>query len=171
MSESLIFRPDSEAGKILIKWWRELELNKGDRAKLKSCQESLDVYFVPAFHRLLNSLSQNYPQEKGLPKRVALIAALAASVKNVEGSGVRQSLPEQMGKALSNTGKSPVSHLRFRKLLECQNRDELFPLLRRVIRMLGQNVDIYYLADDVFWWGDHRKRNWAHEYYSLAPKT
>ena len=169
MSENLSFRPDSEAGKILIKWWRELEGNKGDRAKLRRCREPLDVYFVQAYHRLLNSLSQNYPQEKGLEKRVALIAALAASVKNTEWSGIRQSLPEQMAKAPSKSGNSPVSQLRFRKLLECQNREELFPLLLRVIKILEQKVDIYHLADDVFWWGDRCKRNWAHEYYSVAP--
>ena len=171
MTDNLSFKPNTEAGKILIKWWEELELSTGDRAKLRSSSELMEIFFVPAYHRLLNSLSKSYPQEKGLEKRIAIIAALAATVKNAGSGGTSSSLPEQMAKAPSKTDKSPVSQLRFRKLLECQDREELFPLLRRVIKMLGQTVDIYRLADDVYWWGDRRKRDWAHEYYSVAPKN
>ena len=74
-----------------------------------------------------------------------------------------------MGKAPKGSDISPVSHLRFRKMLECQNREDLFPLLRRMIRKLDKKVDIYHLADDLYWWGDRRKREWAHDYYAHAP--
>ncbi len=168
MTENLSFKHNTEAGKILIKWWKELELSTGDRAKLRNSSELMEIFFVPAYHRLLNSISKSYPHEKGLEKRIAIIAALASTVKNADSVGTNSSLPHQMAKALPQSDKSPVSQLRFRKLLECQDREELFPLLRRVIKMLGQTVNIYHLADDIYWWGDSRKRDWAHKYFSVA---
>ena len=139
---NLSFKSDSTAGKILFEWWKGLEKNKGDRAALRRCGETLDVFFVPAFHQLRKRLLPNLsPKEKGKEIRIALIAALVASVKDFE-SNKRQSLPEQMGKAPKGSDISPVSHLRFRKMLECQNREDLFPLLRRMIRKLDKKVDI-----------------------------
>jgi hypothetical protein len=38
-----------------------------------------------------------------------------------------------------------------------------------MIRKLDKKVDIYHLADDLYWWGDRRKREWAHDYYAHAP--
>lgn len=169
-TENLSFKPDSKAGKILFEWWESLEKNKGDRAALKRCRETLDVFLVPAFHQLRKRLMPNLSRkEKEKEVRIALIAVLVASVKYDGRNGVKEPLPNQMAKVLKGSERSPISHLRFRKMLECQNREDLFPLLRRAIRILDNNVNIYHLANDFFWWGDLRKREWAHDYYEHAP--
>lgn len=168
MNDGLNFKLDNKAGEILREWWAGLENNKGDRAALQRCGEPLEAAFVPAYHWLFYKLSEQFSAEKGrkLRERILCVAPLVAAVKWQGGqdSGSGKSLPVQMASPLKGR-QSAVSDLRFRRLLQCQSRDDLFPHLRRVIRLLDKRVDIYHLADDVYWWGDHRKRDWAHDYY------
>ena len=36
----------------VMKWWEDLEKQRGDRAELRRCRSPAEVAFVPAFYRL-----------------------------------------------------------------------------------------------------------------------
>jgi CRISPR system Cascade subunit CasB len=156
----LQFRPDSEAGSVLHSWWVRLEDNKGDRAALRRCQEPLEALFVPAYHQLYHALR---PYDGSSDLRLPAIAALLAHVKHILPG---PDFATQMAAPKLTGGEAPrLSELRFRRVLQCQTINELFPALRRVIALLDDSVNIYSLADNLYWWGDRVRRDWAYAYY------
>jgi CRISPR system Cascade subunit CasB len=158
---ALQFRADTEPGKVLYRWRTELEENKGYRAALRRCREPLEALFVPAYHDLYHDLLR----QDGCVDSVKLpaIAALAAHVTQVRGE---KQFAQQMAAPKVQSGTTPqVSELRFRRLLQCETVDELFPALRRVVHLLDGSVNLYNLANSVYWWGDQKRREWAYAYY------
>jgi CRISPR system Cascade subunit CasB len=156
-----MFRHDTEPGKMLHAWWAGLEKNKGDRAHLRRCQEPIEALFVPAYHDLYRDLR---PHGHANNFKLPAVAALAAHVRQVRGD---KPFAHQMAapKAEGNTAPQ-LSELRFRRLLQCETLDELFPALRRVVHLLDGNVNLYSLANSVYYWGDRERRQWAYAYYS-----
>jgi CRISPR system Cascade subunit CasB len=151
----------SAGREILFTWWRGLEQDKGGRAALRRCHTLTEVVLVPAYHGLyrpLLALPELYWQRDRLPA----VAALAAMVEVWE-SGL-PSLPGQMSQKLGE--RKWVSELRLRRLLQCQEPEELFQALRRVVRLLDHRVDILSLADGVHDWGDRTRKEWAFDYYA-----
>lgn len=61
-----------------------------------------------------------------------------------------------------------VSELRFQRLLQSRDRKELYPLLLRGIKLLGNNVNVNDLIKSVYFWGDSCKKRWAFDYYRRA---
>ncbi len=164
-----MFREGTENGKILHRWWSELQApeNRGRRAELRRCRAPFDALFAPAYHDLHRRLGQ-----RGDPDTVTLpaIAALAAHVQHMRGD---KRFAQQMAASKSEGGTSPrLSELRFRRLLQYERIDELFPALRRVVRLLDGSVNLYSLANSVYWWGDRERRQWAYDYYGdLQPSS
>jgi CRISPR system Cascade subunit CasB len=158
---SLPFRHDSESGKVLRSWWDELQdKNKGSRAELRRCQTPAKVSFVRAYHTLFYDL-QEYGYTPG--SKLSAIAALAAHVKDVRGD---KPFAQQMAAPKVDGGTAPqLSELRFRRLLQYESIDELFPPLRRAVHLLGGNINLYSLANSVYRWGDRERRQWAYAYY------
>lgn len=161
------FKPESPSGKILHDWWKSLEDNKGDRAALRRCHRTAEVLFVPAYHDFCRELC-SYLGERGSFRidRLPAVAGLIAHAK----LDADQDLPRQMAHSKVAGGGPILSELRFRRLLQCQSQEELFLALLRVIRLLEGKVNIYSLADSVYWWGDKVRRDWAYAYYG-APQN
>ncbi len=161
---ALELRRGSTDSEILVSWWKGLHADPGGRAGLKRCHDLTEVFFQPAFHELRRRLgaSLDNAQSDGL----AAVAALLSHVKAE--SGV--SLAAQMAKPMIGE-KSPMSELRFRRLLQCQTRAELFPLLLRAIRILDGLVNLPSLIESVFYWNESTRRRWAMDYYSVLPNT
>jgi len=165
---ALQFCADTEPGKILYRWLAQFDEDekgkqskKGDRAALRRCHEPLEALFVPAYHDLYHDLlrQDDYVDRIKLPA----IAALAAHVKQVRGE---KKFAQQMATPKVQGGTTPqVSELRFRRLLQCEIVDELFPALRRVVQLLDGSVNLYSLANSIYWWGDRQRREWAYAYY------
>jgi CRISPR system Cascade subunit CasB len=161
----LDFSPKSPSGEFLMDWWRRLEDHRGDRALLRRRRARAEVFFVPSFHRLYwGLLDLGRVNEESL----ATVAGLLSHVKvNLEG----KSFPEQMGTPHgSEETKAPVSDLRFRRLLQARNHDELYPALIRVIRLLDGIVAIHSLAESVYYWNDRVRKDWAFKYYRVSPQ-
>lgn len=152
-----LFDPDYESGKILFQWWKELEDRRGDRAQLRRTRDPAEVVFVPAYHYLYHQL------RLADKEALACVAGLCAHVKDND-SG--QTFAEQMA---DGNDKAKVSGLRFRRLLRIDDRDELYNAMRRMIQMLGGVVNIYSLAQTVYWWNQRTKKQLAYEYYEHAP--
>ncbi|TXH79295.1 MAG: type I-E CRISPR-associated protein Cse2/CasB [Thiothrix sp.] len=175
MKRKTLFDPDNELGKALTLWWEKLQ-GKGefegkaqtaDRAELSRAQTVTDVILLPSFQRAcfqFKPLLQRRGEsewEKSID-RLAIILALLARVR--ENSS--ESLPILMASA---KGEKPLlSELRFRRLIQ-RDRDALFGAMIRVLQVLGNKANIHDLADDIYYWGDNVKRQWAFTYFPALP--
>lgn len=154
-----LFDPDDESGKVLFEWWKGLEDNRGDRAQLRRARNPAEVVFVPMYHRLYHQLR--------LADREAL-ACVAGLCAHVKASDVAKTIAERM--ADGSNDKAKVSGLRFRRLLKIDDRDEFYNAMRRIIQLLESVVNIYSLAQTVYWWNQRTKKQLAYEYYENAPE-
>lgn len=168
-------KPDHKSAALLNDWWQQLEHDKGERAALRRAACLTEVMLSPAYMRLLRKLrGSNYAiSNNNLPlAKIAAIAGLAARVKTPTGVGLATS----MGTPKPG-GSSPVfSELRLRRILACDDIDELYTLLRRALALLGDQANLADLAATIWHWSplddkypyDPRRRL-AYDYYAVAP--
>jgi CRISPR system Cascade subunit CasB len=159
----LEFKRDSAAGEMLVKWWSDLADDKGGRAELKRAPDVTRVVLSPAYQRLHRMLCKVLPDERVPPHaedRLAIAAALLAHVRDDDGA----SLPLSMSAHKEGSDRPAVSPLRFRRLLETTDLDDLLVGLRRVLPLLGYRVNVVALAHDVVNWSDATRKRWAYGY-------
>jgi CRISPR system Cascade subunit CasB len=131
-----------------------------------------DVSFVPVYHRLFRSIQRigGERDEGPAPVRRDGLAVVAGVVSHVEDIRGRDSFAVQMARPEVEGGGSKVSELRFRRLLQYRNRDDLYPALIRIVKLLDGQLDLFSLATAAYWWNDRTRKDWAYEYYSEAPE-
>lgn len=158
----LKFEHESPETQALITWWQSLGDNRGDRAELRRCSTLAEVAFTPAYHKLRLSVGKfGQVNADGL----ALVAGLAARVKShVPGD----TLAEQMATGKAD-GSARVSGLRFRRVLKIKDREELFMAMGRVVALLGGAVNLHSLANNLYYWNDRTRKQWAFDYYTKSP--
>lgn len=160
-------------GEVALDWWRETisdqdqdkdkPRDRGARAQLKRCADPTEVFFCPAFHDLARRLMAWSPRQK---ETVAVIAGVLAHVKKDPADGCRFAV--QMG---AQKGTRAIVHgLRFRRLIQIKEREDLFKSLIRIVRLLDGTANVADLADSIYYWGDARRRDWACDYYD-TPLT
>lgn len=177
MSKKMLYpfsqwKPDDRSFAILREWWQELDDNKGDRAVLKRADSLNEVVFCPAYHRLLAALRKEGYFVAGAVRlqKLSAIVGLASRIK--------ENIPGEFGKqlgALKQGDKPAVSELRMRRILACDDLEELYVLLRRAFGILGGSASLSGLAATVWQWEsisekrpfDSRKQL-AYDYYSAA---
>lgn len=157
------FSHNPDLRKVLLDWWQRLDQSRGDRADLRRATTPTEVAFCSAFHRLFNSLRVIASVS---PASLAVVAGVLAHVKSPD---MTVTFATQMAAPKSGSDRARVSGLRFRRLLKIKERDELHQPLIRVVRLLGGEANILNLADDVYFWGDNVRKNWAYAYYEKAP--
>ena len=126
--------------------------------------------------------------ENRLHKCLPAIAGLLALIGKTPGSPDKdadraRTTAQYMALAGGDDGGPRVSDLRFRRLLRYREVEKLYPALRRVIRLLKitnasqsdtvelygrPNSVLYTVANDLLWWSDERRKQWAYEYYRFA---
>lgn len=183
MEEKISWAAESHLGKVLHQWWHDLHhdtfnqdgllIRKADRASsaiLRRCATLDAVALSDSYQRFYRYMlacnawpadAENWQKDK-----LAAIAGLLAHIKT-EGT---QRLPIQMSEL--DGDRPQVSELRFRDLLKIETSDDLFVSLRRVLPLIEkkQNADpnkktnINQLANDVYFWGDDIKKQWAYSY-------
>jgi CRISPR system Cascade subunit CasB len=161
----LTFVNNSELHDALVDWWNSLDETRGDRAALRRCRNTVEVAFVPSFHRLrwnLYNLGWNYVNTESL----AVIAGVLSHVKSNDES---DHIAAQMGKPKKEGSSAPVHGLRFRRFLKVEEREDLLKQMVRIVRLLDGNVNIPSLADSIYWWNDYTRKEWAYKYYDKAP--
>lgn len=160
-----LFQAGDDSTSILRAWWVGLEYGKGERAVLRKASSPTEVVFSPAYHTLLKQLQQREYRVN----RDAL-AAVAGLVSHVKGdAGTDKSIAQLMASPRPGGSGAKVSGLRFRRLLAVTGRDELYPLLIRVIRLLDSKVNLVSLANSAYWWNEITRKQWAYDYYATAP--
>jgi len=165
------WKPEDDSFTILRNWWHKLEDNKGERAALKRADSLTEVVFCPAYHRLLITLRDaGYLMQESRYSKLAAIAGLVARIKE----DIPGALGSQMG-ALKPGDKPSVSELRMRRLLACDDLEELYMLLRRSLGILGGNASIAGVAAVVWHWEpiaekkqQDSRRQMAYDYYAAA---
>lgn len=162
-----IFTEGDDSSDLFVGWWKSLDRDRGERANLRRAASPTEVAFCPCFHRLLGQLrAQGYPLPNESASGLAAGAGLAAHVKSNLNNA---SFAQQMATPKKHGGSARVSGLRFRRLLAVSDRDELYPQLVRVIRLLDGKVNLVSLANAAFWWNEQTKKEWAYEYYATSP--
>jgi CRISPR system Cascade subunit CasB len=160
----------ADLARTVEKWWQELkEDNRGDLARLRRCANLAEVAFVPAYHRLRKRLPAIGEKDEA---RLMTVAALVSHVKESREHTEDQrkiTFSQQMGMPKSEGGNASVSGLRFRRLLQYRNHEELFPALVRIVCLLDRKVYLHSLVEGAYWWNDRTKKQWAYDYYEAAP--
>ena len=139
---------------IILSWWSGLENDRGGRAGLRRAHNLTEVAFIEAYHRLYNQM--RFSDREAL----ALAAGVCAHVKTHNAG----KFAEQMAAG----DKPKVNGLRFRRLLAITDRNELYHMMVRVIRLLDGTVDVCDLAKTVYGWNENTKKRLAYDYYAKA---
>jgi len=149
--------------KSLRDWWEGLEDNKGERAELCRCATLTEVLLCPAFYSIACPL-----ETAGIPvAKRASVAAIVGLLASVRHDSPSSSFPAAMAKG---EAKPTVSPARFRRLLEAQTVDDLYPLLRRVLGLVDKTANIMDLANSIYDWDNETRKRWAYAYFVNVPK-
>ena len=163
---------DHTSFKILLHWWHELhdkpvdsppnespsvvanskpkQNYRGERAALRRAESLTAVMFNPGFHRLLQAFRN---QGQIVPDyQLPNLAAIAGLVAMIEDE-TTDTLATSMGKSKEIDGKkSCVSELRMRRILACDDLEELYTFLRRGLALLDNKANLANLATIVWNW-------------------
>jgi CRISPR system Cascade subunit CasB len=157
---SRLFDADTPLGNALLRWWKGLDNNRGDRAELRRCEDLLQVMQTPAFQRIRRQLmGMGLEPQVSERDRLAAVIGLAAHVTG----GDPASAPS-LAECFSEGEKPAVSPLRFRQLLDARTEDELFIRLRRVMPLVKDRVNLFDLANSIFYWGDGVRKRLIYDY-------
>lgn len=159
MSPTVSFDSNSAVGQVLRDWWESLRDDKASRAQLRRAPDLTRVVLTPGFQRLVRRLrARGFPAQLSPDQqdRLAVIAGVLAHLASADG----RRLPD----AMRGDDKPKVSELRFRRLLESPTLDDLFSGLRRTLPLIGAAADPAKLANDIWFWGDTVRKQWAYEY-------
>jgi CRISPR system Cascade subunit CasB len=162
------------AGREAAAWWWELqpkdkpgEIHRGDRgglARLRRCATVIDAASEPITLALCRRLGRG---EDGL-ERAALLAAVLAHVRDDRSD---LSVARQIG--IQRDGRSVMSDLRFRRLLQAGTSDEQLTGFRRLVVLAGRKLNVADLAAGLWRWtdddaGERTRRHWIYAYHD-AP--
>ncbi len=162
-------RDTSIKWEIIHEWWEKLEDNKGERAELRHVCKPLDALLLPQTIRFINVLLPGVRNNEQM-LRLGAIAGVLSHVKQAGGMHPARA----MATPRDGGGAAPVSEARFRRLLACEDLDELYVSLIRLLPLVGNQAHITALASAIYWWKkgrDFMRYEWAREYFGNAPQS
>jgi CRISPR type I-E-associated protein CasB/Cse2 len=168
--------------RICLDWWDDLTgvtdrktCASGPLADLRRARDLLDVCLCPAYHRLVRRMpwldGTTYAGRRMLD-RLAVVAYVLAQVRKHD---ARLSVASQMATPKKGKSTSPVSELRFRRLMQVRTDEELMAALRRTVELLKESsettANVADLSDLILHWGQpSRMHNTAFQYYAVVPE-
>lgn len=159
MSEKISFHPEAALGHLLLRWWQGLENDKGGRAELRRAHDLTAVALTATYQRFYRqALNAGWPEDAAprLNERLAAIVGLLAHVKFNDG--------RKLAEIMSEGERPAFSVLRFRRLLEAPTLDGVFLSLLRALPIIGYQANVHQLANDLLYWSDKTKKEWAYAY-------
>lgn len=162
-TEYIRFNKESAEGKALLQWYKGLEDKKGDRARLRRCKTLVEASYSAYAHQLAHQLMKL--NDRVSRDRIVLIAAILSHVTETDS---HHSLPVQLASSREGSDQAVLSELRFRRLLQSDDREELCQHLRRAIAQLRGKADIFSIANAVYSWNDWQRRRWANDYFDAG---
>jgi len=167
MDVNISFSRSSPLGNALLRWWEGLDGHREDRAQLRRAGSLTAVTLTPGFQRFYRFLlAYGLPEIRSDSQRdrLAAIAGVLAHIRQQD----ERSFPASM----AGEGDKPrVSELRFKRLLESPAINDLLVGLRRTLPLVGHGADPSKLANDIWFWGDKVRKEWAYAYPWSATST
>ena len=157
-------------------WWEQARAHYGgELAELRRCHTPAEVRLLKGFHRLLQyaarvGLLWNGMEGWKRENREARLAVAAGVLAHVRDHAAERPFAEQMATPSPQQKRARVSSLRFRRLLQIDDRRDLFRTLIRAIYHLGRTADVPSLAGGAYFWNERTRRRWAEGYYTTTPK-
>ncbi len=164
------FQKNPRVAAALRDWWSGLDDDRGARAELRRAHDITAVSLTSAYqraYRRLRAAGWDVGGASPLNDRLAAVIGLLAHVK----TNSDLSPPLAMSARDAGGDRPHVSPLRFQRLLEAPDLDALFSGLRRTLPLVNHQISITALANDVLFWGDRVKKNWAYAYEWPAKKA
>ncbi len=186
---------DYEDIKAIQHWHKNLDDNRGDRARLRRAESPEDILLTEAFAHFLHDM----PDSKRWRDKLYISACVAGALSQVKADKqthsrihnkkdsdkvkVIASFAEQLATPLEGKSKAPMSELRFQQLQKSTSPDDFYRRLIRAIRLLNGQVNIISLANDIIHWhkefahqSSHSPANrlavrWATDYFTAQPKN
>ncbi len=187
---------NSAEKQALQSWHSWLDDNRGDRARLRRAESPEDILLTDAFFHFLAKMPEQWQQSKPMLTSASIAGALshvktdkriASRIYNSKDSDAPKktaSFAEQLATPFEGKSKAPMSELRFQQLQKSPTTDDFYRRIIRAIRLLGGNVNIISLANDIIHWhrefecqADHRQPanrlavRWATDYFTALPKN
>lgn len=157
------FAKDSAKRRLLLAWWEGLEDDRASRAVLRRAQSITAVALTAPFQRVyrqLRAVGWNADNRGWMNDRLAAVVGLLAHLR-ISGE---LDPAKAMSQREKGSDRPVVSELRFLRLLDVRDLDDLFSALRRVLPLIDDKVDVLALANDVLGWGELVKKKWAYAY-------
>jgi CRISPR type I-E-associated protein CasB/Cse2 len=138
------------------------QLDRGKRAQIRRCRTADDVALEGAYWRIGGALAH---VEKHLSHVVLLFPLAPHASKPADRFSFGRHLRRQLG-------DSDGATLRFRRLLDSRDRDELDHRLRGILRLAAGDhapLDWGVLGTDILWFfseSDSVRRRWAQDFYA-----
>jgi CRISPR system Cascade subunit CasB len=166
------------AGSVCLDWWTKLNgleniatRNTGHIAELRRASTIVDVVKCPSYHNLTRRFPhlQNHGECYGRLDRLAVVAHVLAHVRKHDS---RLSFAKQMGRPPEGKSTPPVSELRFRRFVQVTRNEDLMQAARRMVALLGGDVNVTDLAESIVWWNTPRRmKTIAFDYYQSQEIT
>ncbi len=150
----------------VMSWWHTIHPDNGydpyngERAELRRCHSTSDVMFISAYHLLLEKTNANRED----PMQLQSLATVARVLSWISVEDTR-SFAEQLA-----TNEPQFQPVRFRRLLETTEWDELGVQLIRALQFTKRTGNPADLAKSIMKWnhGSYVKEHWALDYYRHA---
>jgi CRISPR system Cascade subunit CasB len=167
---------------VARRWWEMLQNNRNGApnparnpaalARLRRAAMPIDALEEPTVFDLYKRLGFGRGEvDRRLP-RVGAVAAVLAHIRTdaEPGTGYRRRFAEMLGQ-----GERPLmSPLRFKRLLEATEDQDLMVAFRRAVMLVGaRNINVGDVAESILAWSERRRMRWAFDYYGAgmaAPK-
>lgn len=144
----------------LVEWRKELEDDRGARARLRRCREPSQVLLLSSYYRLKASMAD---PEKNSYLALAVVAGLLANASYEDGVFFSGSFAGQLGTPKTKDGPPLMSKSRFRQLIKSRDWSEFYRRMRRAIRMIKGSANILSIADFVFQYDYEQRREFDPE--------
>jgi CRISPR system Cascade subunit CasB len=167
---------ESEMSKVfwntIEEWWRDLDNDRGARARLRRAKTPDEVFVSSDFQRGIRSLLES--AQIRLNHDEAFKLALAIGVLVYSKTPNRKIiLPKcHFARQISekDQGRDTLKDTRFRKLLATTDDVNLFVRLRRLVSYLGDYPEYKSLICGASNWTEQTRRDWGVNYYYKDPQ-
>lgn len=152
-----------------IAWWHTIrpkdgfDRYNGDRAELRRAHSTTEVIFLPIYHLLLEKTNTDYQNQEQLHSLAAVAWVL---------SWVNQESETKFAESLGKCEKPKFNDIRFRRLIESTDIEELAIQLIRALKFTKRTANIPDLIRSILDWnhGSYVKEQWALAYYRVVKK-
>ena len=165
-----LFADGDVSAAILRKWWKGLQTDGEEVARIRRCGDPSSVMLSPEYQHLLDLLKDaGYILDAGHSYAVAAVAGAVAQVTADTGPGA--SFARQMAQPAPGSRKARVSEIRLGRLVAQQQREMAYLLLIPVMDLLSGTVNLTDMARGLYRWDEAARKRWADDYYGVAAKA